>query len=136
MAASLNNVVLVGNLGKDPELKTTNTGKSVCSFSLATNESWSDAQKQKQTRTDWHRVEVWGAAAKTCGEYLSKGRAVAVHGKLRTDKYEKDGQTHYITKVVAQNVQFLGAPDKAPAEAVDGDMTPDSSTPAGESIPF
>jgi single-strand DNA-binding protein len=138
MAASLNNVVLVGNLGKDPELRNTTTGKTVCAFSLATNESWTDAQKQKQTRTDWHRIEIWGAAAKTCGEYLKKGRSVAVHGKLRTDKYEKDGTTHFITKIVASTVQFLGAPEKAPADAVDGDSSPDN-TPASsgsDSVPF
>jgi single-strand DNA-binding protein len=135
--ASVNNVVLVGNLGRDPELKTTPTSKTVCSFSLATNESWTDAQKQKQSRTDWHLIEVWGAAATTCGEYLSKGRAVAVVGKLRTDSYEKDGQKRYITKVIAQTVQFLGAPtEKTPSEPVTGEAAPDASGPGLEQAPF
>lgn len=133
MSASLNRVTLVGNLGKDPEVKSINSGKTVATFSLATNESWLDAQKAKQTRTDWHLVEVWGNAAKHVGDYLSKGRLVLVEGALRTDKYEKEGQTHWRTKVVARNVQFLDRPEKE--AAIQGDDSPEPG-PAGDATPF
>jgi single-strand DNA-binding protein len=95
---------------------------------MATNETWIDDKKQKQTRTDWHLVEVWGAAAKLAGEYLAKGRLVLVEGSSRTDKYEKDGQTHWRTKVVARNIQFLDRPEKQ--ESIAGEEAPEPSTPS------
>lgn len=133
MAASLNRVTLVGNLGKDPEVKQLQSGRTVANFSLATHESWTDDSKQKKTRTDWHAVEVWGAAAKLVGEYLAKGRLVLVEGALRTDKYEKAGQTHWMTKIVARNVQFLDRPEKA--EPLTGEEPPDAPAPS-DAPPF
>lgn len=135
MSASLNRSIIVGNLGKDPEVKTTTSGKIVATFSVATNESWTDAEKKKQTRTDWHLVEVWGSSAKLVGQYLTKGRLVLVEGAMRTDKFEKDGQTHWRTKIVARNIQFLDRPDKEQTSGVQGDETPEPG-PSGESIPF
>lgn len=105
---SLNKVMLIGNLGKDPEVRDVN-GKSVCTFSMATSETWNDKEGQKQERTEWHRVVVWGPQAKPCGEYLAKGRQCYVEGSIRQRQYDdKDGNTKYITEIIAQRVQFLG----------------------------
>jgi single-strand DNA-binding protein len=112
MSASLNEVRLIGNLGGDPEVKTLNGDKTVATFRIATNETWKDSSGQKQERTEWHNVEVWGNQAKTAGQYLTKGRSVLVLGSLRTDSWEKDGQKHSKTKIVASRVVFLGSPDK------------------------
>ena len=130
MAASFNRVTLVGNLGRDPEVKNTPSGRSVATFSIATTETWYDVQKQKQQRTDWHLIEVWGKAATLAGEHLKKGRSVLVEGALRTDKYEKDGQTHWRTKVVARTWQFNDSPDKS--EPVTGDDAPESPAPGSD----
>lgn len=110
---SLNKVQLIGNLGQDPELKHTQSNEPVCNFSLATSEKWTDKNNQKQERTEWHRVVVWGKQAETCSQYLSKGRQVYVEGKLQTRDYEdKDGIKRYTTEVVVSGfggqVQFLG----------------------------
>jgi len=134
MSASHNRVTLVGNLGRDPEVKNTTSGRTVTAFSIATNESWTDDKKQKQARTDWHLIEVWGNAAKLVGQYLTKGRLVLVEGSLRTDKFEKDGQTHWRTKVVARNVQFLDRPEKE-APGLQGDETPEPGA-GGDAAPF
>jgi single-strand DNA-binding protein len=134
MAASHNRVTLVGNLGRDPEVKNLQSGRTVATFSIATNETWTDAEKKKQSRTDWHLIEVWGPAAKNVGQYLAKGRLVLVEGSLRTDKFEKDGQTHWRTKVVARNVQFLDRPEKD-AAGVQGEETPEPGV-ASDAAPF
>lgn len=97
----MNKVTLIGNLGKDPELKQTTGGKSVASFTLATK--FKDA-------VEWHNVVVWERQAEICAEYLKKGRQVCVDGRLQTRKYEKDGQTHWRTEIVANQVIFLGSP--------------------------
>ena len=106
---SLNKVMLIGNLGKDPELRFTPSGRAVARFSLATSEQWTDQQGQRQDRTEWHNVVVWGKQAETCGQYLSKGRQVFIEGSIRSRQYDdKEGQKRYITEVIAQRVQFLG----------------------------
>ncbi len=106
---SVNKVILVGRLGQDPELKSTPSGMSVCNFSIATSENWVDRSGQKQERTEWHRIVVWGKLAENCGQYLKKGRQVYVEGYLQTRSWEdKDGQKRYTTEVVARIVQFLG----------------------------
>jgi single-strand DNA-binding protein len=112
MSASLNEVRLLGNLGTDPELKNVGAAgdKTVASFRLATNKQWTDGEGKKQTRTEWHNIEVWGAQAKTAGQFLKKGRQVLVLGELRHDEWEKEGQKHFRTKIVAGRVVFLGAP--------------------------
>jgi single-strand DNA-binding protein len=107
---SLNRVMLIGNLGKDPEVRFTGTGRAVARFPLATSEVWNDAEGQKQERTEWHNVVVWGKQAETCGQYLSKGRQVFLEGSIRSRQYDdKDGNKRYITEVIAQRVQFLGS---------------------------
>ncbi len=109
---SLNRVMLIGNLGADPELKYTPSGKAVCNLSIATNEVWKDKEGNKQEKVEWHRVNLWGDLAENCAKYLAKGRSVYVEGKLQTRSWEdKDGQKKYATEIVASSVIFLGGGD-------------------------
>jgi single-strand DNA-binding protein len=104
----VNKVIIVGNLGKDPDLRHTPQGQAVCNFSVATSETWNDKTGQKQERTEWHRVVVWGKLGELCAKYLSKGRQVYVEGKLQTRQWDDaNGQKRYTTEVVANTVQFL-----------------------------
>lgn len=105
---SVNKVILIGNLGKDPEVRWLDSGAAVCSFSVATSRQWKNSEGERQEETEWHRISVFGKLAEVCGEYLKKGRTVYVEGRLRTRQYEKDGVTHYTTEVVAEEVKFLG----------------------------
>jgi single-strand DNA-binding protein len=106
---SVNKVILVGNLGADPDLKYTASGKAVCNLSVATNETWKDKQGEKQQKVEWHRVNVWGDQAENCSKYLAKGRMVYLEGKLQTRSWEdKEGRKRYVTEVVADRVVFLG----------------------------
>jgi single-strand DNA-binding protein len=105
---SVNSVFIVGHLGADPEVKHMQNNRAVCNLSVATSEQWKDKSGQKQEKTEWHRISVFGEQAESCGKYLAKGRLVAVQGKLQTRSYEKDGQKHYATDVVADRVVFLG----------------------------
>jgi single-strand DNA-binding protein len=100
-------VLLIGRLGQDPKLAYTASGTPVANFSLATDESYTDREGKKVEQTEWHKVVVWSKQAEMCANYLSKGRLVLVEGKLQTRSYEKEGQKHYMTEVVAQRVQFL-----------------------------
>jgi single-strand DNA-binding protein len=107
---SLNRVLLIGNLGKDPEVRFTPGGRAVARFPVATSEVWQDQEGQRQERTEWHNVVVWGKQAETCGQYLSKGRQVFLEGSIRSRQYDdKEGNKRYITEVIAQRVQFLGS---------------------------
>jgi single-strand DNA-binding protein len=107
--ASVNKVILVGNLGKDPEVRYTPSGQAVAKFPLATTDTWTDQGGQRQEKTEWHNVVVWGKQAENCGHYLAKGRQVYLEGSIRSRSYDdKEGNKRYITEVVAQRVQFLG----------------------------
>lgn len=107
---SVNKVLLIGRLGNNPEIRYTPSGAAVANFNIATNESWNDKNGQKQERTEWHRIVVWGKLAQLCGEYLAKGRQVYIEGRLQTRQWQdKEGQTKYTTEVIANTVQFLGA---------------------------
>jgi single-strand DNA-binding protein len=98
--ASVNRVILIGNLGRDPEMRYTQGGEPIANFSLATNETWTDRSGKKQERTEWHRVEVFGKAAQVAGEYLTKGRQVYVEGSIRYDEWtDKDGNKRNSTKI-------------------------------------
>lgn len=109
--ASVNKVILVGNLGKDPEVRFTPSGRAVAKFSIATKESWMDQENSRQERTEWHNIVVWGKQAELCGQYLAKGRQVFIEGAIRSRNYDdKEGIKRYITEIVAQRVQFLGGP--------------------------
>ena len=107
----VNKVILIGNLGKDPEVRYTQGGQAVANLRIATSRSWTDKQSgQRKEETEWHDVEVWGKQAEQCGEYLAKGRQVYVEGRLKTDKWQdkQSGQDRYRVKVVADTVRFLG----------------------------
>lgn len=114
--SGLNKVMLIGNLGKDPEVRFTPGGAAVANFTIATNESWVDKEGQKQERVEWHRIVVWGKPAEACGEYLSKGRQVYVQGRLQTREWSnKEGVKQYTTEVIADpvgGVLFLSNGDK------------------------
>lgn len=111
--SSVNKAILIGNLGVDPDLKFTPNGQPVCNFSLATNESWKDKNGEKQERTEWHRIVVWGKLAEVCAKYLSKGRQAYIEGRIQTRSWDdKDGKgKRYMTEIVADGVKFLGGGD-------------------------
>jgi len=125
--ASVNKVILIGNLGQDPEKRYTGSGAAVTSFSLATTNRWKDKSGQNQEQTEWHRVVVWGQQAESCAQYLAKGRPVYVEGRLQTRQWDdKSGNKRYTTEVVAQRVQFLGSPTggKNTSDSKDSNATP------------
>ena len=108
--AGINKVIIVGNLGKDPEVSYVPSGAAKAVFSVATSETWKDKTSgEKKERTEWHRIVAWDKLGEICGKYLSKGRQVYVEGKLQSRSYDdKDGVKRYITEIIAQDVQFLG----------------------------
>ncbi len=135
----VNKVLIIGNLGKDPEVRFTPNGKAMCKFSVATSEKWVDQQGQKQEKTEWHNVVVWGKQAESCGQYLLKGRSVFVEGKISTRSYDdKDGNKKYITEIVARDVRFLGGGkgDGAQRELPAGGGNIDSDPSYDSDIPF
>ena len=106
--ASVNKVIIVGRLGKDPELRYSQGGAPICSFSVATDESYKDRDGNKVERTEWHNITVFQRMAEHCANYLAKGSLVYIEGSLKTDKWQdKDGNDRYTTKITAQRVQFL-----------------------------
>ena len=108
----VNKVIVLGNLGADPEVRYTPSGSAVCNISIATSESWTDKNTgQKQERTEWHRVTMFGRTAEIAGEYCRKGSQVYIEGSLRTDKYQdkKTGEDRYSTNIIANNLQLLGS---------------------------
>jgi len=112
--ASVNKVIVLGNLGKDPELRHLPNGDAVCNFSLATTESWKDKDGNKQDKTEWHNVVIFRKLAEIAGEYLKKGRPVYIEGRLQTRKWQdKDGKDRYTTEIVADQMQMLGGRDEA-----------------------
>ncbi len=117
---SVNKVILFGNLGADPELKYTPSQRPLCNLRIATTEVYKDKAGQRQEKTEWHRVTVWGDQAENCNKYLAKGRSVYVEGRLQTRTYDKEGQKHYATDVVADRVVFLGSGGGAGGEGRGG----------------
>jgi single-strand DNA-binding protein len=145
--AGVNKVILVGRLGADPELKSVGNSQSVARLSVATSETWVDKNNQKQERTEWHRVVVWGRQAENCGKHLTKGRQVYVEGRLQTRSWEdQQGQKKYATEIVATTVQFLGAggaergEQQSTTRASGGDFAqdfgPEPSFDNSDEIPF
>jgi len=136
MARGLNKVTLIGNLGKDPELKYTNSGVAVATFSLATSDSWKDQEGNMQERTEWHNIVAWRKLAEICGQYLKKGSQVYIEGKIQTRSYEKDGVKKYMTEIIADQLLMLGGgggrqqtdsseapmPEQAPMPSKDEDL--------------
>jgi single-strand DNA-binding protein len=127
MARGINKVILVGTLGKDPEVRYSQSGSALTSVSIATNESWKDKNGEKQERTEWHRVKFFGKLAEIAGEYLKKGGQVYIEGSLRTEKYtDKQGVEKYSTDIIANEMQMLGGRmdgggDRAPRESGGGE---------------
>ena len=122
MAEGLNRVMLLGNLGADPELRVTPGGQAVLKLRLATNETYLDKNNVRQDRTEWHRVTVWGRRAEALGKFLQKGDLMFVEGRLQTSSYEKNGEKRYSTEIVANNIVLPGGRGKgegAPAAARD-----------------
>lgn len=106
--ASLNKVQIIGNLGNDPDVKHTQSGACITTISIATTEKWKDKDGNPQEKTEWHRVKLWNKLGEIAGEYLRKGGAVYIEGKLSYGSYEKDGVTHYTTDIVATEMKMLG----------------------------
>jgi len=143
--SGINKVILIGNLGRDPEVRYTPDGAAVANFSIATSEQWKDkATGEKKERTEWHRIVAFGKLGEICGEYLSKGKQVYIEGRLQTRSWEKDGVTRYTTEIVASDVQFLGAKDsmksdEPPLNTQVSDTPPPKSSGSGtigDDIPF
>lgn len=106
--AAVNKAIILGNLGRDPEVRFTQSGRAVANFPVATTDTWMDQENGRQERTEWHNIVVWGKQAESCGQYLSKGKQVYVEGRIQTRSYDdRDGNKRYITEIVAQRVQFL-----------------------------
>ena len=131
--AGVNLVILVGNLGRDPELSYAQNGTAVAKFSIATSEQWKDkATGEKKEQTEWHRIVAFSRLAEICGEYLSKGKQVYIQGRLQTSSWEKDGVTHYATDIIANQMQMLsGNGESANKPAKDVPKKPDD-----DDIPF
>jgi single-strand DNA-binding protein len=109
--AGVNKAILIGNLGRDPELRYTQNGQAVTNFSLATSENWTDKNGERSEKTEWHRIVAWAKTAELCAQYLTKGRTVYIEGRLQTRDWEdKEGVKRQTTEVVANTVQFLGGP--------------------------
>ena len=124
---SVNKAILIGHLGKDPELKYTTSGKAVTTFSLATSEKWSDKDGNKQEATTWHNIVVWGKTAEVMKEYLTKGKEVYLEGSIVNRSYDdKDGNKKYISEVKVQSFQFVGTKDAKPQ---DNEIPPDDDLP-------
>jgi len=114
--AGLNKAILIGNLGRDPEVTYTPAGLAVARFSIATSEAWTDkASGEKREKTEWHRIVAFGRLGEICGEYLVKGKQVYIEGRLQTSSWEKDGITRYSTDIIASEMKMLGARDDAVA---------------------
>lgn len=132
---SVNKVILVGNVGREVELRHTPAGVAVARFSVATNERWRDKNGQRQEHTEWHTVVVWGRLAEFCQQYITKGRQVYVEGSLRTRTYDDErGNRRYFTEIRAQAIQLLGRREEASEPAVSEE---EGFPPEGEAdIPF
>lgn len=119
----VNKVILVGNLGKDPQTRSTPNGQEVATLTVATSEKFKGKDGELQERTEWHTVVVWGKQAESCGKYLTKGRQVYVEGRLATRKWtDKEGVEKYSTEVVAESVKFLGQGERKNAQAGGDDL--------------
>lgn len=140
--AGINKVILVGRLGKDPEVKYTQSGDAVANFTMATSEEWKDKDSgKKQERTEWHRVVAWRRLGEICGEYLKKGSQVYIEGRLQTREWDdKEGNKRYTTEIIAQTMQMLDSKKSGISQDSDGpDANPmpwDGTTDKTDNIPF
>jgi single-strand DNA-binding protein len=139
--ASVNKVILIGNLGRDPEVRYTQGGAAVANFTLATNDVWTDKSGARQEKTEWHRIVVWGKQAEIAREHLSKGKQVYIEGSLQTRQWDdREGNKRQTTEIKAMRIVMLGRPDgggemrgaPGPAPEMGGDEAP----PPDDDIPF
>ena len=141
-ARGVNKVILIGHLGKDPEVRYTSSGQAVANFTIATNETWKNKEGNQEESTEWHRIVAWGKLGEICGEYLSKGKQVYIEGVLRTRSWQdKDGNKRQSTEIHARNMQMLGrAGDmpEAPEDTSPPEPEPHEPPPADseDDIPF
>jgi len=132
--ASVNKVILVGNLGRDPETRYTTGGDAVTNIRLATTDVWKDKNGEKQERTEWHNIVFYGRQAEIAGEYLKKGRQIYVEGRLQTRKWQdKEGQDRYTTEIIADRMQMLGSREGAGASTVAAEPAEREPAAAGAS---
>lgn len=135
MSKGLNKVMIIGNLGADPEVRYTSSGTAIATARLATSESWKDKTTgEQQERTEWHRCKFFGKLAEIVGQYVKKGSQIYVEGKLRTEEYEKDGIKRYSTDIVCDEMQMLGKPDGTKPKPAERSAAP--SDDDSEQIPF
>ena len=131
MAGYVNKVILIGRLGKDPEMRFTPSGKAVTNFTLATNENWTDQSGERQERTEWHRIVTWGKLAENCAKLLSKGKQVYIEGRLQTRQWDdRDGNKRYTTEIVANQMQIL-SPVESGGDKTLSDEAPDLASHEG-----
>ena len=133
MARGVNKVILVGNLGADPETRYSASGTAMCTIRIATTDSWKDKQTgERQEKTEWHRVKFFGRLAEIAGEYLKKGRQVYIEGSLRTDKYtDKEGVERYSTDIIANEMQMLGGRPDGASRSEGGERAPRPAASGG-----
>ena len=135
--ASLNKVLLIGNLGKNPEVRYTTSGTAVASFTLATSEKFKNKGGEWEERTEWHNVTLWGRLAEIAGEYLSKGKMVYLEGKLQTRKWQdKDGKDRYTTEIVGERMQMLSRNEPGRDNDPAADSFPQSPDAGSDDVPF
>lgn len=136
----LNKVMIIGRLGKDPEIRTTQDNKTVTNFTVATTDRWKDRDGQQQEKTEWHRIVAWGRLGEICGQYLTKGKQVYVEGAIQTRQWEdKDGQTRYTTEIKAFTMQMLGNKDDADTAQPKANQEPYPAAPTtsdDDELPF
>jgi single-strand DNA-binding protein len=136
MAKGLNKVMLIGRLGKDPELKYTEKGTAYCNFSLATDESYKDENGNKVDRTEWHNIVTWRKLAEICQQYLKKGSKIYCEGKLQTDSYEKDGIKRYSTKIVMTDMSMLDSKPSTEKVSDEVNKTVETGSTGEDDLPF
>ncbi len=136
--AGVNKVILIGRLGRDPEIRYTPSGVAVANFSIATSEEWTDKNTgQKQERTEWHRIVAWRRLGEICGEYLHKGSQVYIEGRLQTRSWEDgDSNTRYTTEIIAQNMQMLGNVNKTDSDRTSSNQFEGPPVVTEEEPPF
>lgn len=132
---SVNKAIIIGRLGRKPEQRTSQGGTTITTFSVATSERRKDQSGEWSEQTEWHNIVCFGRTAETAASYLDKGRQVYVEGRIQTRSYEKDGQTHYRTEIVANVLNFLGGRDDAGASSGSSNNYSRSSAPAAKSAP-
>lgn len=140
MARGINKATIIGNLGQDPDVRYTPGGMAIATLSIATSEAWKDKQTgEKKEKTEWHRVKLFNRLAEVAGQYLKKGTKVYVEGRLQTDKYEKDGVTHYTTNIICQDMQILSGGAQRDAQqgsSQQPDRQPGADDDLDDDIPF